>query len=194
MWSMKNPILIAALASAAVALGACGSDDDGSSGGQPQDKAYAGALKFAKCMRDEGIDMPDPQRQANGGILQRMGSEDQPVNEAKVEAAQKACRHFMDVGGGAIERDPAKEAEHRDALLAYAKCMRRHGIAMPDPEFSADGRVTMKLGGPGKGEQGPRPESAPFKAADQACRPALAKVEGDAGPGASLGTAQEAKP
>lgn len=181
---IKNPMLLAALTAVALAVGACGSGKDNASGDPKsrQDKAFEGALKFAKCMRDEGIEMPDPKRDANGGISQVMRG--RPGSEAKVQAAQKKCQHFMDVGGGDIQRDPAEEAKHRKALLDYAKCMRQHGIDMPDPKFEGD-KVQLRIGGPGKGgsgPSGPNPESAAFKAADKACRPILAKV-GDDGPG-----------
>lgn len=178
---IKNPVTIAALAAAALALGACGSDgQDNASGQSGQDKAFEGALKFAKCMRDEGIDMPDPQQQAGGGIVQKLGGPGQRLDQAKVEAAQKQCQHFMDAGGGGRQGgDPKEEAEHRDALLAYAKCMRSHGVPMKDPKFSGN-KVEMSIGG-GPGDSGPKvnPEGATFKVAEKACRPALAKVEGD---------------
>lgn len=181
---IKNPVMTAALAVAALALGACGSDGkDDASGQSGRDKAFEGALKFAKCMRDEGIDMPDPQKQAGGGIVQKMGGPGKPLDQRKVEAAQKKCEHFMDAGGGSVKGgDPKEEAEHRDALLAFAQCMRSHGVPMKDPKFSGN-KVQMSIGG-GPGDSGPRvnPEGATFKAAEKACRPALAKVEGG-GPG-----------
>jgi hypothetical protein len=188
---IKNPVMIAALAATALALGACGSGGkDNASGKGGQDKAFEGALKFAKCMRDEGIDMPDPQKQAGGGIVQKMGGPGQPVNQAKVEAGQKKCEHFMDDGGGDVKGgDPKEEAEHRDALLAYAKCMRSHGVPMKDPKFSGN-KVQMSVGEPGDSGRA-NPESATFKNADKACQANLAKV-GEKGPIAG-GPPQEVK-
>jgi hypothetical protein len=181
---ITTPITTAALAALALALGACGSGSgqDGDSAGSREDRAFQGALKFAKCMRDEGVDMPDPQRQAGGGIVQKMGGEGAPLNQAKVEAAQKKCEHFMDAGGGSRDVDPKEEAEHRDQLLAYAKCMRQHGVPMKDPKFSGN-KVQLSIGG-GPGDGGPRinPESATFKAAEKACRPLQGKI--GAGPAA----------
>jgi hypothetical protein len=176
----KNPFLLAVLAAAALALGACGSgkdDNSGSSRAKADDKAFEGALKFAKCMREHGLDVPDPTRGANGGIMQRMGSgkgaKPVQVDEGKMKAAQKDCQHFQDVGGGQAP-SPAAQAKQQDAFLAYAQCMRQHGIAMPDPKFS-NGRVEMRLGSPG--QRGPDPGSAVFKAADKTCHPKLAEVE-----------------
>ncbi|WP_324909586.1 hypothetical protein [Baekduia sp.] len=188
----KNPMMIAALAATALALGACGSGGSGGSGGRAsgqggQDKAFEGALKFAKCMRDEGVDMPDPQKQPDGGIIQKMGGPGERLDQAKVEAAQKTCQHFMDAGGGDVGGgDPQAEAAHRDALLAYAKCMRSHGVPMKDPKFSGN-KVQMSIGG-GSGDGGPRidPQSTTFKTAEKACQPNLAQA-GDAGPPQQVG-------
>lgn len=179
---IKNPMMIAVLAATALALGACGGSGgkDNASGGKSQeDKAFEGALKFAKCMRDEGVDMPDPQKQPGGGIMQKLGGgPGERIDKAKLDAAQKQCRHFMDAGGGARQGDPKDEAEHRDALLAYAKCMRSHGVPMKDPKFSGN-RVQMSIGGgPGGKDAGPNPESATFKAAEKACGGNLADVAG----------------
>lgn len=186
---IKNPVMIAALAATTLALGACGSGGkDDASGKSGQDKAFEGALKFAKCMRDEGIDMPDPQKQGNGGIVQKLGGPGRRLDQTKVQAAQKTCEHFMDTGGGGVKGgDPKEEAEHRDALLAYAKCMRSHGVPMKDPQFSGN-KVQMSIGG-GPGDSGPKlnPESATFKGAEKACRPSLAKVEGGGLPGRQVG-------
>src|SRR4029453_16532882 len=102
MWAMtRSPLLLLAVG-AALALGACGSSDDnggsGSSAKSQDDKAFEGALKFAKCMREHGIDMPDPQRVGNGGI--KMTQKATPGSRAKMEAANKDCQKYMKVGGG----------------------------------------------------------------------------------------------
>lgn len=177
----KNPVMIAALAAAALALGACGSSKDNASGkaGQSdQDKAYASALKFAKCMRDNGVDMPDPQKGPGGGILQRMGSEKgAPINEAKVEAAQKRCERFMPTDGG-DRKGPGSDPEQRDALLAYSKCMRANGLpTFPDPKFSGN-KVQLAI----KAKDGSvalNPDSPTFKAAEKKCRPLMAKLQSE---------------
>jgi hypothetical protein len=175
----KHPFFLAMAATAALALAACGSNDDNKSGSpqaKAEDKAFEGALKFAKCMREHGLDVPDPQRGPNGGIMQRMGREKgERIDEGKMEAAQKDCEHFMEAGGGEAP-NPAEQAKRQDAFIAFAKCMRRHGVDMPDPKFEGN-KVTMRAGGPGKGN-GPDPESPTFKAAEKACHPQLAEVEG----------------
>ena len=59
---------------------------------------------------------------------------------------------------------PAPSISPEDAMLAFAKCMREHGINMPDPEFGTGGSTVM-IGGDGIAFDSPT-----FKAADEACR------------------------
>jgi hypothetical protein len=181
MWAMTRSPLILAAVGAALALGACGgSNDNGSGAGNKSqgDKAFEGALQFAKCMRDHGIDMPDPQRVGSGGIKQTMKS-GPGTDNAKMQAAQKDCQKYMDVGGGRAV-SAAEKAKIQNATLAYAKCMRQHGVDMPDPKFSSSGGgTTFQLGGPGKkgGTTGPNPDSPAFKQADQACHSKLGAID-----------------
>jgi hypothetical protein len=167
---------------AALALGACGSsgDDSGGTSGSRQDKAFQGALKFAKCMREHGIDMPDPQRTGNGAIKQTINGK--PGSRAAMEAAQKACQKYMQIGGGKAP-SAAEQAKVKDAMLAYAKCMRDNGVDMPDPKFSGGG-VQFQLGsGARNGSSGgPNPDSPVFKAADKVCHSKLAALGQKGGP------------
>jgi hypothetical protein len=197
MWVMtRSPLLLLAVG-AALALGACGSSDknggSGASAKDQSDKAFEGALKYAKCMREHGVDMPDPQRVGSGGIRQTMKGT--PGSRGKLEAANKDCQKYMQIGGGETP-SASEQAKIKDAGLAYAKCMRAHGVDMPDPKFSSNGGgSTFQLGGPGKkgGSTGPNPDSPTFKAADKACHGKLAEVERD-GPGGDDGpsTSKEA--
>ena len=89
----RSPFILAAVAGA-LALGACGSSNDGGGGGagsgaKGQDKAFVGALKFSKCMRDHGVDFPDPQRVGSGGI--KITGRNINPNDPKTKSAQSAC-------------------------------------------------------------------------------------------------------
>jgi hypothetical protein len=187
----RSPLLLGAVVGA-LALGACGSsNDDGGTTGSPRsqdDKAFQGALDFAKCMRGHGIDFPDPQRVGQGGI--KMTMKGGPGKDtAKVQAAQKDCQKYMQVGGGRAP-SAAERAKVQNAMLDYAKCMRAHGVDMPDPKFAAGGGgATFQFGGPGGkgGQTGPNPESPAFKQADRACHGKLADVE-KGGPGGGPST------
>jgi hypothetical protein len=193
----RSPLILAAVA-ATLALGACGGSDDG--GGSPsaasrQDKAFEGALKFSKCMRDHGVDFPDPQRVGSGGI--KLTGRNINPNDPKVKTAQQACQKYMEIGGGETI-DPARRAKLQEAALNFARCMRQHGVDMPDPQLSGKGGLTFQAGprsgtggpsssGNGKG-LGVNPDSPKFKAADKACNHFLGDREG---PGAS--TQEESK-
>jgi hypothetical protein len=185
------PLLLAV--TSALALAACGSsDNDNNNSGSREDKAFDGALKFAQCMREHGVDMPDPQRGSGGGIMLKSGkrgpqkgergaSTDRgPMGDPKFQTAQKACGKYLQRGGGKAP-SPAEQARQRDAFVSYARCMRSKGINMPDPKVSGNG-IQMALG------PGNDPESPRFKAADQRCHPILAAVEpkGAAGPSTSV--------
>jgi hypothetical protein len=192
---MTRSSLLLAAVGAALALGACGSSDDGgkpASSANRQDKAFEGALKFSKCMREHGIDMPDPQRVGTGGIKLSGGKVN--FNDPKMKSAQSACQKYMQIGGGETI-DPAKRAKLQEAALSYARCMRGQGVDMPDPKLAGNGGLTFQAG-PGSGPKsnsstgkglGVNPDSPKFQAADKACKHFLGDREG---PGAST---QEAK-
>jgi hypothetical protein len=178
----RSPLILAAVG-AALALGACGgSGGGGGSKGaaKTQDTAFEGALKFSKCMRDHGVDFPDPQRVGAGGI--KLAGKNINPNDPNTKAAQKACQKYMNIGGGET-LDPRKRAALQQAALQYARCMRQHGVDMPDPKMTGKGGLTFQAGAGSKkqasgpsGKLGVNPDSPAFKAADEACRHFLGKI------------------
>jgi hypothetical protein len=53
------------------------------------------ALQFAQCMRDNGVDMPDPEfSEDGGGITQSLGGPGQ-TEDPDMETAMQTCREFM---------------------------------------------------------------------------------------------------
>jgi uncharacterized protein involved in copper resistance len=156
---MRTHILIAALLLVPV-LAACGSDPAADPAASTKKQMRDAQLAFAKCMREHGVDMPDPQPGERG--FQVVESNGMPP--AKARAAEEACRKYLD----AIkppELTDAQKKEFQEAALAHARCMREHGIDVPDPTFDSSGRATMKIG---KGS-GVRPDDPDFKAAADAC-------------------------
>jgi hypothetical protein len=136
--------------SAVLGLTACGGEDTGdgvaSAGGgaggasaspsQSLDPQQA-QLKFSQCMRENGVDMPDPD---GSGRVQIKGK---PGDEGKMQAAMKKCEHFMQ---GAIAKrldDPAV----RDQMLKFAQCMREHGVDIPDPQPGGGLQLRVPKGG-----------------------------------------------
>ena len=136
-------------------------------------------LDFAACMRDHGIDMPDPQVGPGGGafgftIQGEIGEAPDEGEMQKMQEADAACRHFLE--GLVQEFERPDMAEMQDQMLAFSQCMRDHGIDYPDPEFSADGGVTLI--GPQDGEDGFDPLDPEFQAAQEACQ----EIFGGSGP------------
>jgi hypothetical protein len=94
-------------------------------------------LKFAQCMREHGVDMPDPG--AEGGV--RINGEG--MSQEQMEAAESACQKWMDM---AMPEDGGHELteEEKQSFLDMAACMRGRGYNFPDPTFDG-GRVTQKV-------------------------------------------------
>ena len=126
-----------------VVLSGCGGEDGlrGPSGadsvGQPRTKlerARAEAqLGFARCMRMQGLDFPDPRPQPDGSYFHE--PPDDPGERAAYNRAGAKCvKHFdaiRDVGMTPAERRELAEAIDRDRV--FARCMRAKGYPWPDP-------------------------------------------------------------
>ncbi len=191
--SMATLIGIAAVALALVSA-ACGGgggngDSDGVAslnGGSQQGESdnqqaskdpEQAALDFASCMRKHGVNIPDPD--SGGRFRQVFGKPNAKggvdPNSAKFRNAMKACQRFLDQArpGNLSEEDRNRM---QDALLEYAKCMREHGIDMPDPDFSGAGaRIQLP--------RGIGPDNPRFERAQEACQP----IMDEAGKKAGLG-------
>ncbi|WNV82058.1 hypothetical protein [Umezawaea sp. Da 62-37] len=133
----------------------CGAKDDGgngvasvksgsptSSSGTPKGASLDPAdmdkiREFAKCMRDNGVDMPDPQ-EGGGVIALGSASSEDEVGMEKMNKANEACKQFLPDGGEF--KEPSQE--EKDKMREQAKCMREHGIDMPDPDAEKSGRGT----------------------------------------------------
>ncbi len=145
------------------------------------------ALKFAQCMRDHGVNMPDPQVRTNAGGGTSVGTTVRGGNRTGTSAALKACRKYAPgVGGTPGKPDPRAAALARQ----FAQCMRAHGIAdFPDPT-SSGGIQVQATPGSDLGPDNPR-----FAAAQRACSSIrgapgpLATASGSGGQGSMTGIA-----
>ena len=157
-------------------------DDTATDGTSPTDPGDA-MLAFAQCMREHGVDMPDPQVSGDGqGVIVIAGSAGGddgtpgtgPVGiDPDFEAAQEACQPLMDAVISDVEIDPEVLAEQREQMLDFAQCMREHGVDMPDPVFDDNGGVSIEVGDPGDAS-GPKPGDDDWQAANDACSEILA--------------------
>jgi hypothetical protein len=129
-------------------------------------------LKFAQCMRDNGVpDFADPKFSDGGGM-----SIDAPegADPQKVDAAMRTCKQYLPNGGEPAKADPQRAEQNRK----FAKCMRDNGVTnFPDP--GADGGIQINGNDPGM-----NPDDPKFKAAQTAC----AQYQPAGGPGAGTQT------
>jgi hypothetical protein len=164
---------ISAVAACAALLAACGSAGNNNAT-QAASKQAAG-LKFASCMRANGVpNFPDPGSNGGGGLQiqasDRAGSGKSlsvngvPVSAPGFQRAQQACRKDLPNGG---HPSAAQQAQFKHQALAMSRCMRSHGVPnFPDPTFGTGpgGGGTVRIGGPGID-----PQSPAFQAAQRAC-------------------------
>jgi hypothetical protein len=157
--------LTLSLAAASLALGACGggSAENASAGSDQRAEFREAALKFAKCMREHGVDMPDPK--FDGGRVQmQIGGPGEPrANETTMREAQDACQKYMEsVRPPEISQE--QQQEFKERALKFARCMREQGIDMPDPQFGENGGVTQRF------QEGAGPEDPRFREAQEKCQ------------------------
>lgn len=170
-----------------------GEDDGGGGGGggAPDEGEFQDAmLDFARCMREHGIDMPDPEFDGEGGGVMIGGRPAEPgtgPSEDEMAAAHEACQPIMDEVAPDIQLTPEEQAQMQDDMLAMADCMRGKGWDEPDPTVNEDGSVVVR-GGPEDrtGGKAPTPENQEEHQADmEACNEELGIDAG--GPGAVRG-------
>ena len=162
------------------------SADPSASPSAPTDPQEA-FLAFAECMREHGIDMPDPQVSDEGGGKFSVGfSGGGPGGDGDNEAFQEAnevCRPLLENAIGEGGR-PEISPEDEEAMLDFARCMREHGIDMPDP---GENGMVFQFGGP----DGESFDSDGFEAAQEACQELLPGRLGEDGPGLRVGPGGE---
>ncbi|MFI7117195.1 hypothetical protein [Amycolatopsis sp. NPDC049868] len=105
---------------------------------------------FAKCMREHGVDMPDPKTDGDGHGSISIEAGEAGRDESKMKAASDACRKLLPNGGEIKPPTP----EELDKMRKEAKCMREHGVDFPDPDPSGKGAaMTMDMSDPKKFEE-----------------------------------------
>jgi hypothetical protein len=117
-------------------------------------------LAFAQCMRTHGVpNFPDP----SGG----------QVNLSGFNRNSPGFQHAAAICGRPASAGPAQRAQGLAKALAFARCMRAHGLPdFPDPTVrnSSNGSsitIHMSVG------SGVDPKSPPFQAAPRVCRSLL---------------------
>jgi hypothetical protein len=131
-------VALSALA-AAGGLTACGGSSSahtsGTSQGTGQQQRIAALTQFAGCARAHGIPVPDPNSQGHISGSQQLRQ--QYHNTPQGQAALKACGSHL--RKAVPQLTPANTQQFRHAALLSARCMRAHGIPVPDP--GPDGQI-----------------------------------------------------
>ena len=175
-WASASAAVALALALALVAAG-CGGDEGGAEGvaslgdttsesddatgtsGEQRDFREA-ALEFAECMRKNGVDMPDPDE---SGMFEITPETQPDPNDPTFRRAQERCGKILENA-----RPPELSEEDRQELeeqtLAFARCMRKQGIDVPDPGQSEGGGFSLEL------PEDFDPKDPKFQKAQEACR------------------------
>jgi hypothetical protein len=185
-----------ALAGAAACGRAASGSDIATAGGKSTASAHPTASvdpqeqarQFAQCMRDHGVDVPDPDTAGGsaGGPV-RITASGPPEG---MDAAMEACKDKLPNGGTPPSLDP----QQQEQLRAFAQCMRDHGVDMPDPDPNSGALRITRGGGPNSSGMGP--DNPTFQAAQQACQDKLPgnnggtttqNGAGGTGPGFSVG-------
>ena len=130
-------------------------------------------VDFSQCMRDQGVDFPDPIVGADGYPRFEFADPESIDRDALFKAGE-SCRDLLD--GVVLALPDFDSAQFNDTFLEYAACMRDQGFDnMPDRLDLA----TLMQGG----ELPFDPTDPDFIAADEQCRDIFAEFRAGIGQG-----------
>jgi hypothetical protein len=113
-------------------------------------------VKFAECLREHGINVPDPEP-GKGPMIKLDPSSG--ISKEQMDAAMEACKEFNPQGESGP--DPQQEENGRK----FAACMRENGVEkFPDPKPGQRGIMIDKAAG----------DDPDFPKAQAACQSILA--------------------
>ena len=98
--------------------------------------------EYTQCMREHGIEMPDPSTDS-GGVIE-IEADGGDLDFSAFDEAAAECDPILEAAFGEFALSPEQEAEMMDQELALAQCMRAEGIDWPDP--TGDMNVMIDLG------------------------------------------------
>jgi hypothetical protein len=169
---------VATVAVLAMTLASCGSAATGdgiasgggaatttTSGSPPAGDDQERARQFASCMRENGVDMPDPV-----GPGEPVRIEQPPTGAAadRFKEAMAKCRQYAPNIGDTPALSPAELEKMRN----YAKCMRDNGLTnFPDPDPNSGGIIAEYKPG---AVDSLSPDNPRFQQAHKACEHLIA--------------------
>jgi hypothetical protein len=168
-------VLIAVIA---LSLAACSGGEDAADVASIEDTAEASStdttealtdeealIEFAACMRDQGMDFPDPSVDASG--LPRFDFDDpESIDQDAMFEAGEECRYLIE--GVVMNLFDFDTAEFDDTFLEYAACMREQGFEDIPDSFDLGSVIES-------GDLPFDPDDPAFIAADEQCRDIFAE-------------------
>ena len=172
----RKLLALAGALSTCALLAACGgSSTDPSSSAAA--KASEDAVKFARCMREHGVDVEVSTEGAATRIQSQSGTQrgqgEGGLEPRKLEEAQKDCQRYQPHEGLGRKLSPQERVQQEEAVQKFAKCMREHGVHVEASTSSAPGGGIAVRVGSKAGAGGPNPESPTFQKAQEACQSLL---------------------
>lgn len=170
--------LFAGIAALVLLLAACGGSSTASDGVARLDETTSSAadsesdgdevdeeealLAFAQCMREEGVDWPDPTVGDNGnlGFGGALRDGDIDFRSPEVTEAREQCSEGLEgVTFGRGRLDEEGQTQTQDALVEFTECLRDEGLDVGDIDFGggAPGGGAPGGGAPDGGAPGERP-------------------------------------
>jgi hypothetical protein len=136
----RRPLAGLALIAMVALISACGSSAptstssasaSASGGGNPSATNHEKAVKFAECMRNNGVSaFPDPPASGNLTIDAIANGSSLDTSTPAFTQAISACKHLEPAGFTGSKRSSAQQS----AALKFAQCMRANGVPdFPDP-------------------------------------------------------------
>jgi len=164
---MKKSDWVIALTVALCAIGlvACGGGGSSASGGGNSGSRESAAdeeetqLEFAECMRSQGVEVEDPKP----GESLVIANTDDPATKKAIAS----CDHRLGIAGQELSAE--ENEEFKEGWLAFAKCVREHGLDMADPTFKGNGKVLLDR---------TATASPAFEAAREACQGKTLELHG----------------
>ncbi|AYY14146.1 hypothetical protein EF847_16980 [Actinobacteria bacterium YIM 96077] len=155
----------------AATLTACGSEGDetaasegSASEGSAGEQSDAGTsqedqiLAFYQCLRDQGIDVEDPQGLGHDGGMAAAPDGIDPDDPQHREAVETCQEELPPIEDGADSM--GENLADTESMIEFVECMRDNGFDMPDPD--SEGGLTIP--------EGVDPDSAKWKDALEECQ------------------------
>lgn len=141
MRATKIVRLVTVAGSCTIALAGCGSSAKPTRPVESGSTGISAVVRFSNCMRSHGV--PDfPDLSAGGGPMgQQLARSGVNLNAPAFQSAMNACKALAPAAKAAVG---PTFAQSKAMMVAFARCMRAHGLnTFPDPTSSSASRASQ---------------------------------------------------